>query len=127
MTKNIKILGLCIVIAITGLSLENALTGHGIKGNLNLNPEVLATGSNSNSGTNNDTGSGSESETVDKYKIETIPFPSTVDNYKSGDSTCTKTTQRVETNCPKISNESCTEGYFDSTTTICVKFTPKQP
>lgn len=50
MTKNIKILGICIVVAITGLSIENALTGHGIKGNKNLNPSVLATGSNSGSG-----------------------------------------------------------------------------
>ena len=42
--KTSKLLGVVIVMAIVGLSLGDALTGHGIKGNKNLNPIVAGSG-----------------------------------------------------------------------------------
>jgi len=50
MKKN-KIVGLIIGLAILCLSIGNAVTGHGIKGNENLNVEVLANETESGSGT----------------------------------------------------------------------------
>jgi len=46
-----KLIGILVVVAVIGLSLGDALNGHGIKGNKNLNPIVLGDGSSSSTGT----------------------------------------------------------------------------
>ena len=54
-----KLIGVLVAMAVLGLSLGDALTAHGIKGNKNLNPIVVGDGSGSGSGTGSGTGSGS--------------------------------------------------------------------
>jgi hypothetical protein len=131
MNKRVKIFGMCLAIAIIGLSLGNALTGHGIKGNRNLNPEVLATGSNSNSGTGTSlwpgegitgtTGTGTDSEEV-KYKI-TIPLVSRVsgDCYQNGAYTCYDTTEIRRVECTEGGDSSCIPGTLTEVSTVCYK------
>jgi len=52
--RNSKLFGLLVALAVVGLSLGDALTGHGIKGNRNLNPLVAGTRSGTTTGTGND-------------------------------------------------------------------------
>jgi hypothetical protein len=88
MNKNIKISGLCIAIAIVGLSLGNALTGHGIKGNKNLNPAVFADGS-SGSGSGTGEGTGTDEGTGTKYTRDLkVESSDTGTPYTDGDQTC---------------------------------------
>ena len=51
---NTKYFGLILVLAVVSLTIGNAVTGHGIKGNKNINTAVLA----SESGTGTGTGTG---------------------------------------------------------------------
>jgi len=53
-----KIAGAFIGLAFLGLSIGDALNGHGILGNKNLNPIVVGDGSSSSSGSSNSSGSG---------------------------------------------------------------------
>ena len=48
-----KLIGVLVAMAVLGLSLGDALTGHGIKGNKNLNPIVVGDGSGSGNGSGN--------------------------------------------------------------------------
>jgi hypothetical protein len=118
MNINIKILGLCIAIAIVGLSLENALTGHGIKGNKDLNPEVLATGSNSGSGS----GSGNNSLIGPKYEITKKTLSEVTTTYTEGNQTCTKTVGVYAILCKTNAWDDCTPGTVNATLIVC--FTP---
>ena len=52
--KNRKLVCVLVAMTIVGLSLSDALIGHGVKNNKNLNSIVLGTGSNS--GTNSPSG-----------------------------------------------------------------------
>jgi len=61
--ENLKILGLVMVLAIICLSIGNAVTGHGIKGNNNLNVVVLAKESG-----------GTESDEKKYHQIEGEPY-----------------------------------------------------
>ena len=56
--RKAKIFGAVVALAVLGLSLGDALTGHGVKGNDNLNPIVAGTGSSSSSGGSSSSGSG---------------------------------------------------------------------
>jgi hypothetical protein len=57
-----KFLGVLVAVAVLGLSVGDALTGHGIKGNKNLNPMVVGDGSSGSSGSGSgSSGSGSSS------------------------------------------------------------------
>jgi hypothetical protein len=119
MTKNIKFMALSIVIAITGLSLENALTGHGIKGNKNLNPDVLATGSNSGS---NDEGT-NLGTTV--WWINPVPYHMVTTTKKEGNKTCTTTITTSTRYCILGGPSECEPGTIETTHTEC--FTPANP
>jgi hypothetical protein len=61
-----KFLGVLVAMAVLGLSVGDALTGHGIKGNKNLNPMVVGDGSSGsgnpgNSGSNGSSGGATSS------------------------------------------------------------------
>jgi hypothetical protein len=77
MNKKI-IFGCCLAFVVVGLSLANALTGHGVRGNSDLNIVVLATGSSDGSGSDG-SGSGSGSTgtgtTADSYTPDEIQIP----------------------------------------------------
>jgi hypothetical protein len=131
MTKSIKILGLCIAIAITGLSLGNALTGHGIKGNKNLNPVVLADGT-SGSGSGTDSGSGSGSGTgegtgegTNKKEIILGDATETESDWYYPDPINHPQKKRQTTSvsrsvtCGNNGNDQCTPGTATTTTTFC--------
>jgi hypothetical protein len=135
MTKSIKILGLCIAIAITGLSLGNALTGHGIKGNKNLNPVVLADGtSGSGSGTDSATGSGTGEDTgtgsgsgIDTKKVIfgiTITtkgdwyFPDPVHHPTKK---CKDTVKVTPVTCENDGSVTCTPSTITETTQLCIE------
>jgi len=58
--KNNNLAVFLVALAVVGLSLSDALTGHGIKGNKNLNPIVMGDDSGTGTGTGNgSSGSGS--------------------------------------------------------------------
>jgi hypothetical protein len=119
------------VIAITGLSLENALTGHGIKGNLNLNPEVLATGSNSNSNSNSNSATGTGTGTDEGEKIFTERFemgePTTGEWYNPDEENhpekrCKITTTITELFCDEGGTEKCKPATISDEKKLCIEF-----
>ncbi|MDR2040314.1 MAG: hypothetical protein LBQ60_20550 [Bacteroidales bacterium] len=57
-----KFVGVLVALAIVGLSLGDALTGHGIKVNKNLNPIVVGDGSSSSGGSSSSSSSSSSDD-----------------------------------------------------------------
>ena len=55
MNKIMKFLGIGCLVAFLSLTVVNALTGHNIKGNPEINTEVLANGTTGTTGTGDDT------------------------------------------------------------------------
>lgn len=108
MSNKLKIFGLFIAVAIMGLSLENALTGHGIKGNKNLNPEVLANSTGTGTGTGKGTGTGTAGS---KYNVITDTPEVKMNNYyKEGDETCCNYTIFFNVDCAPNGSSNCFPG-----------------
>jgi hypothetical protein len=125
--KKIRI-GFLIAIAITGLSIENALTGHGIKGNMSLNPAVLATGSNSGSSTSSWPGEGITGTTGTEemeylYEIKVIPGEEDEgDSFMEDGKLCIITTSTAKVECPDGGDDECIPGTLTQEVKCC--FTP---
>jgi hypothetical protein len=129
MNINIKILGLCIAIAIVGLSIENALTGHGIKGNMDLNPEVLAAGSNSGSGSGSGPGSGSGTDSrtdlykkiwdIGESKVGEWYFPDYANNPKK---MCKDKVTVSKLSCDPGGTQSCKPATVTEINTTCIEY-----
>lgn len=129
-----KILGVLLALAITGLSVENALTGHGIKGNKNLNPEILASGSSGGSGSSSGSGSGSVSCTSswpgdcigtanDKYYRKIVITDPVFDApVQKGKEICQKYKITSKQSCDPGGTDDCTPGTWVNTGENC--FTP---
>ena len=112
-----KIVFLVIVLTICCLTLNNALTGHGIIGNKNLNSEVLASGSGSNGSGSNSSGTG------DGYTAETKLISSTyTGEYTKGDEICEKITRKYDLKCIKGGPlTTCTPGTITENIEHCFK------
>jgi len=82
-----KYLGILVAAAIVGLSFGDALTGHGIKGNKNLNPLIVGDGSSSSSSSTSTTGNNGGDDPNKKYEtykvlpemVCTTPMPDPID------------------------------------------------
>jgi hypothetical protein len=64
MNRKLTICGVVVLAAIVGLSLGEALTGYGIKGNKNLNVAVLGDGTTGTTGGSGGTGGGEKKKSV---------------------------------------------------------------
>jgi len=104
--KIFKILAMFLVTAILCLTIGNAVTGHGIKGNSNLNVTVLANETG--------TGTGTEGGTANKKKElkDVVPIEiSYSDEYTSGSFICFDTLVKCEVWCGPGGSEECEVGY----------------
>ena len=113
MDKKIKITGLCIALAITALTFGNAMTGHGIKGNKNLNSEVLASGSGSDTeGTSRKNKVVVISDFEIKYSKE----------YKKNGKTCKTFESSYRVDCDNNGYEICNPGNVTSNGEQCIEY-----
>jgi len=87
----LKFLALILVTAILCLTIGNAVTGHGIKGNSNLNVTVLA----------NETGTGTGDDSYKYDAEETYSNVKIVAQYYEGDKHCTEKTADIDRVCVK--------------------------
>ena len=116
MDNKLKITGLSIVLIITALTFGNALTGHGIKGNKNLNSEVFANGSNSNSSSGTDGNKGTKFFR-DMKDLNTVTEPP----YKKGTKICYKYTVTYTLKCLPEGFDDCIPGKVTNKGENCVE------
>jgi len=114
--KNLKLTGICIVLSFMGMTIFNAVSGHNIKNNKNLNFSVLADGSS---------GSGSVGT---KWEVDVEHFKSQDEKYvyyNDLGERCDETIQYFEVTCLFITGEEdCVPGNKEAVTVkkiICEK------
>jgi len=112
----LKITGLLIAALALGLNVQNAMTGYGIKGNENLNPDVLADGS-SGSGTETGSGTGGNKYTPKMTTLKTEISP----QYVVGDSLCYDYTINWRQDCIQGGNLDCISGTGTTKGITCIK------
>lgn len=106
MNQNMKIVGILTMLLIIGLPIVNALTGYGIKGNKNLNPDVLADGSSSGSFSGS---SSSEGNRI--YRVTLIGISVTVESEEyTKDQHCATYRAVSEMKCNSDGTEDCSPG-----------------
>ena len=117
--KSNKIFGLIVVVAVICLSIGNAVTGHGIKGNVNLNMAVLADGS---SGSGSGSGSGDEKNKEDKEHLK--DQDESYEYINSLGEKCTETIKYYIVTCEPSGNIDCEPGkeQVKKKTIICRKY-----
>jgi hypothetical protein len=131
MKNNIKIFGIFIVITIVGLSIANALNGHGIKGNPDLNPMILGsgtgTGSGSGTGSGTGTGTGPTGPVTAKYtpvwKHEKpvageLYYPDSTNNKK----VCWDTFETSTLDCEPGGSQPCEPMRYTATSQRCIEY-----
>ena len=120
--KIFKILAMFLVTAIICLSIVNAVTGHGIKGNSNLNVVVLA----KETGTGTGTGTGDEGGTANKKKRSEVIDPPELDFSEYYDwfhLKCFDVYKKYEVWCGPGGNVECEVGYeWPKISQHCIKY-----
>jgi len=94
-----KFFGALVAVAVLGLSLGDALTGHGVKGNKNLNQIIVGTGSSSTS-----TGSGEAGTKVSFSENKECTFTVDGKTYKGVFYDCTSGSHSCTTACVEKKN-----------------------
>ena len=119
--KSNKIFGLIVVVAVICLSIGNAVTGHGIKGNVNLNMAVLADGS-SGSGSGSGSGDDKYDEKMKHFKEKTEKYV----YYPSPRERCEVNINYYEVTCEPSGNIDCEPGTEQITkkNIVCEKEVP---
>jgi len=109
----LKTIGILIAAIALGLNVQTSLTGYGLKGNKNLNPDVLADAS---SGSGTVTGSGSTPSNGYEPTRRTTSMVYGDEYTDSRGWRCRNFTGTWVTDCPKGTKSSCNSGLTGDTT-----------